>query len=123
MLMRYMRTTTVALLYALVFFGCPMDGSSAVGAWAMELDMDCDEMDQTYYLIVLYSNGTVELLGATLYSGTWELNDSTVTIDLPNVLGAEWEMTGTLGTDLISDGTFTIDEMGNHCWVAERAPS
>ncbi len=123
MLIRYIRTIVVALLCGLAFSGCPMESSSVAGAWAMEVDTDCDETDEAYYLIILYSNGTVELLGALLYGGTWELSGSTVTIDLPNVLGAEWEMTGTLDTDVISNGTFTIDGMGNHCWVAERAPS
>lgn len=123
MLIRYMRTIAVALLCGFTFTGCPMQGSSVAGVWAIEIDPDCDEMDEGYYLIVLYSNGIVEFLGAQLYGGTWELTGSTVNINMPNAQDTEWELTGTLDMDVISNGTFTIDGMGNHCWVAERAPS
>jgi hypothetical protein len=119
----YTKTAVLAALCMIAFSGCPMQGSPVVGTWAVELDFDCDETDSAWYLIALYSNGTVELLGALLYAGTWEFTGSTITIDLPNVQGTEWEMTGTLGTNTISAGTFTVDGMGDNCWNAVRTSS
>jgi hypothetical protein len=123
MLKRYLQIAVVVLIAAMTFSGCPMQGSPVVGAWAIVLDFDCDDTFDGSFIIALYSNNTVELLGASLYSGTWELANSTVTITLPNVLGDEWVLTGTVGTDVVSDGTYTVDGMGSDCWTAERTTS
>ncbi len=113
----------IALLIAVVTFGCPPESSPVVGAWVFLIDTDCNDMDLESYVVVLNLNSTAQLLGSTLYPGTWNLVGSNITITFPSVNGVEWIFTGTLGTDEVTAGTLTKDGMGSECWTAERTAS
>ncbi len=123
MIIRYITTLGLVLLLAGTFAGCPLQQLGVVGFWVFFLDIGCDEMDINNLAFVLYSDNTAEFLFDDAYAGTWSLSDSTLTITFPNVQGNALILMGTLGTDVVNDGTYTVGGMGNRCWTGQRVDS
>jgi hypothetical protein len=120
MFARYITMLALLLVLAGTFTGCPPQKSSAVGVWVFYLDVDCDDMDINALVFVLYSDNTAKFLFDDAYAGTWSLSNSTLTVTFPSVQSDEFELTGTLGSNVITDGTYTIGGMGNRCWTGLR---
>jgi hypothetical protein len=125
MLKRNTPKAALVMLFAVALTGCPLSGSPVVGAWVFHLDLDCNSTDIQDFLFALYSDNTAEYFGieANSHSGTWSLDESTLTVTFPDVQGSEVHLMGTLGTDLLTGGTYTINGMGNHCWTGQRVNS
>ncbi len=123
MFKRYAVIVASMTLFSAIFSGCPMQGASIVGAWAINLDADCDSMDVQHFILVIQKDNTAELLMEFDAEGTWTFNGTTVSLSFPDVQGAEYEFTGVLGSQTITSGTFTVDSMGTNCWTAEQLVS
>jgi hypothetical protein len=106
------------LALMIAFTGCPLPDSRAAGIWQVDFDQNCNNVLDLQPGMVLRSDGTAEIYLASVYSGVWNLDGSTLTIQIVNP--GKLSFTGGLSINgnQISNGTYSGE--GNGCWTAVR---
>lgn len=118
MAIRTLAMSIACLALVIACAGCPLPDSRAAGIWQINLDQDCDNFLDGQPGMVLRSDGTAEIFVVSMHSGVWNLEGSTLTIQIVNP--GKLSFTGGLSINgnQISNGTFSGE--ANGCWTAER---